>query len=397
MIHCPYCDAPMDDAAKACPRCRSLMVADQKFGGARHFPTWLHPAASLAVILVISIGLIALGWDSGGDEKDDAVRERRVVKDRPVRSGADRPPVPEEERENKERRTARLTRTRLDPESGTTAPGESRRRGRGEFRERGPVIRKQDNYEKLIEYENSITPILAAIGQLSGGMDEIFSGNDKSKVAEFSERMRKMQFETQKMRGIKPPPILSRVHNQLANSLGIQRRGYRHLLLYLQEGEVDKLDLARKDHETARRKRAQALADLAGFKQRLKPPPEPEPPPAPEPAVGDSGALPETAAETRRARRSRRLRGPIKEAPEIAPEVVDADSAEEYDPFLEGDEVEIEDGDTGYYEGEEGDEILDEEYDEVLEEGAAEEDIYLPEGEVYPEDDLDAPLDDFPY
>ncbi len=332
MIHCPYCGSEMSDDATHCPQCLSLLVEemDRKVGT---IPRWAHPFTVLFMVVLMSAGLLAVNLSLG---RDEAKKAGHAAKPGVAEAGS--------------RGTAPAKKPGESPGSVPEKPG-------GE-----EVQVEQDEYVQLLDYENTINGILDQAESFDRELRDMSTSKEKSNIGKFGEKLRQFQYLTTKTRNIEPPARIRRAHTRLANSFAIRQRGYRNMMLYMQSGEMNRIQKARDDLATAEKQERIALEEIENLIERLAPPPpEPEPPPEEEPLVPlDEGPAEEEAPEE-----------PAPAEEELSP--VEGSTLQAGDTLYieEGDTVYLEEGETLYpdegstlYPGEEGtyDEYYPEDY-----------------------------------
>jgi len=250
MIHCPYCGSPTDDAARSCPRCKSILVEETE-EGKKPFPRLLHPFAALIVVVLLSGVLLAVHLASGRPEERPAKRPPERAAERPAR-----PKAP------------RRGRTQTVPPAVDAA--EALESGADDMES------AREEYAAMLGYEEKVKAYMEEAGKLDKELRGLQGSEGKGSSKQFGERLREFQSLTSRMRNLVPPSSARRAHTRLANSFAIRQRAYRSLMAYMKKGDVGKLDQARRDLETAKQEEDKALSEIAGLLEKLEPPPPPE-------------------------------------------------------------------------------------------------------------------------
>lgn len=242
MIHCPYCGSEMTDDAKACPRCKSMLV-EPAGGGPRRLPGYLHPFAAVAAVLALSAGLLAISlvWKNQGGPKpgpgpaDQAQGEAMTAPEAGAVPGDMETPPPEADAGDEE------------------------------------TVSSED-YDLLVEYENKVKEILSQADNLNREMNAILNAKDNSREAEFNEKLKSFQMLTNSVRNINPPAQMRRVHSRLANGLALRQRGQRNMLLFFQSGDMQRVERGRKDLERADQQLGEVGSEMARIMSGMEPP-----------------------------------------------------------------------------------------------------------------------------
>lgn len=255
MIQCPYCSAEMGDEAASCPKCLSLLIESGEERKSFPLPRLLHPRVAMVFVSVLAVGLIGLVYRT---------RIETWIFHSPGK-----------------------TSLRAGPAAGDTAsvaPG-------SEKTSAGPAAAdqsKEELYNQIAEYENAVLELLKQADGLAQDLDKFRSSNDKKNVAPMGQKLSEFQGLLSKIRSLTPVAPLARTHTSLSNSFALRQRGYREMMVYLQSGDLARLNSGQNDLSTADKYRKQALDDIKRIKERYAPPPAPTP--TPQPAA--------TAAET---------------------------------------------------------------------------------------------------
>ncbi len=268
MIHCPYCGSEMPDDARSCPACKSMLVE----GGDRRgsdFPRIFHPLAAAIAVILLSGGLLAL---SLGGSKNGGKSARNAPVEGENQPGP--PPGAQRERETSDRRG----------EPANTASDN---------------IIPASEYEQLKEYGDQAAAILEKAKPIHQEIMRAVTRNEKLGIPAITEKLREFQQLTSMMRSLKPPGRARRAHTRLANSLAIRQRGYRNMMVYLESGDIQRLDRGRSDMEVAEQNASEGLAEIEEMIETLEPErPEPEPEvsapvaePEPEPEASDESRV----------------------------------------------------------------------------------------------------------
>jgi hypothetical protein len=260
MIHCPYCGAEMEDDSQSCHRCRSLLVSGEAAPRTAPLPRWIHPLAVLAFLIVSSVGLLAVSLKPWSREAS----AEGIVGD-PLPGGA---PTAAAGNPNQ-------------PPAGALAPGATE----------APA--GDDLYTKVNDYVSAIQDAQAQADQLAGELDRMYKKGDKTQLAAMRDKLNQLQPIVNKVRALSPPEALAQAHIRLSNSMAVRQRAYRNLSMYLQSGDMNRLDRGRKDLETAEQSQAEAMAEILAYRDKI---PAPPPPPAPEPAAPAEPPPPAPAA-----------------------------------------------------------------------------------------------------
>ncbi len=389
MINCPYCHVEIEDDAKSCPRCSSMLVTGKR-NRAGHFPKYKHPAAALILVLLLSLGLAAAtltGQKAPKPTSDSEARE--LAEEEPSPAGALAGAVRDKD---------------IDQDkNGGRVPRRIGRRGHPAGDDNTSTPDAAVTYEEMIQYYDQIVDLLGEAEVLCSNMDSIREENDTSKLPEMTQDIRNMMTITNKIRAIRPPSPLREEHLKLSNSLAKKRLGYNHLRKYLQTGDVSSLDKGRNEIELADSVGNSSMAAIEKFKDSIpvpiEPPeevpeenkPEPEPESKPEP-----GARPADDFIDPLKRREK----DTKPAPDMGPldsSTLPQDEAEDY-----VDDGYVEPIDGGSYVD---DEQYDPEGEDYYEDAPVGDGEYMDEGGGYIEDHMvddgasfeDAPYDDGGY
>jgi len=385
MIHCPYCGSEMQDTARACPQCRSLMVEniDSK---KKEFPKALHPLTVLAVIVILSITLAAIDLTSGrpGPKKEKGGMAAGM-------------PPGEEMPESAEERVPRNAEEKGVQEASGVEPS-------------------AELYTELMDYEAAVSAIITEADSLVKRFRDLVKENDGKKAGELTMMLKEFQVLTSRVRSLSYPEPVRRSHTRLANSFAIRQRGLKNMLLYVESGDVQRLDRGRRDLETADSQKDMAMREISAAVESYKPPESELQPPAPPPEEPETTTAPqeggtaEVNAEEReseslidrmrrqpREPRERRERPDRRDRDRDRPE---RDRGNRLPPPAPADDTWVEDpeyyppegGDTVYYE-DDGTYVEDEYYPE--EDGYEEGDEYYPEEGDYPAEEPYAP--EIPY
>jgi len=358
MIHCPYCNSEMSDDARFCPRCKSILIAEAEKYQPKPLPRWFHPLTAFIVLALASAGLLATSIIGGSGPKPEKQKPDFVEAEKKPRRTRGKPKAPETE----------------------TPPRQAK------------ADSKNEDYSLASEYLNKVEEILGQADELGLELNKLGESKDTSKIGAMSEKIRVFQDLTRNMTDLKPPKALQRTHTRIASALRVRNRGYRNLMVYMQQGDLKRLDRGRRDLESADKSMKLALEQIKDQVEMLAPPPPPPPPEEPPAASGEEEPGPGETV--------------------IAPEPEEEDSTPETQEVI--DEVEPEEGGTEFVEEilpeegataplEEGEEVYPEEGEEIYpEEG---EEVYPDEGgeeypeegeEIYPEEEEPLPPD-LPY
>jgi hypothetical protein len=268
MIQCPYCGADMDDNARSCPKCLSMLVAETGRDAGTAYPVWRHPATALIVILLLSAGLLlaSIKIAPASPKGKDNPAEKKAAAPPPGNVAAGPAPNP----------------------AGPPPPAPAPPTPNGEAL----------SSEEFTAYETQITAIFTETDALTAEIDKLFNQKDDKAGDQLAGKAKQLQLQVQKLRRVDPPKVLNPVHSKLANALSMLSRGYQELARFQKSGDTTRLNKARKDIDTARQKRQDALNEVANFKATVKPPelapappasdaksPEPTPPPGPPPGA----------------------------------------------------------------------------------------------------------------
>lgn len=262
MIHCPYCDKEMEDDARFCPGCRSLLV--QKENRQKPFPRILHPTAALAAIAIISAVLIAA-----------------TLLQKPGHGAAGNAPAGQNPGEAG-------TLTSPPPDAASPQPNGRTDQYRAESVQDRRIKagqQSQQEYADVQAYEQKVQGLLEQVNALAAEMDKLAADIQNPNLSAMSAKLKELQEQTKKMRSIMPPRSLQRTHTRLANSFAMSQRGYQNLMAYMQSGQINRLDAGRKDLENARQMKKRALDEIVAIREDLKTKAAQQPPPSEESAA----------------------------------------------------------------------------------------------------------------
>lgn len=271
MIHCPYCGSQMPDEAKFCPHCMSLLVSEVQKYQPKPLPLWLHPVTAFIILALVSTGLFAAGIiGKSGPEPE----EKKVI-------------------------LAAKEKKRADPAPGKPSSGKARDKSRKGRRNQDRIQNSsnEDKYSEVVKYLASVNEILEKTDALGVEIDKLRLSNDKKNIPGVGEKLRRLQTLTRKITNLKSPKSLQRTHTRLASSFRVRQRGYKSLMVYMQQGDLKRLDRGRKDLETAEKTKNQSLEQIKDMVEKLTPPPPEKIPDVMEeekPSPAETEAPPET-------------------------------------------------------------------------------------------------------
>ncbi len=314
MAHCPYCGAEMPENAAACPRCKSC-VGEERKSRPRSLSRLLHPAVTLAIIVLVSLGIGAVDLlyePANGDKK---------------------PAVARTDRDRQGSKAGKSGQNQPSPDDRNLNGGRGREKGKEDES-------KNALYNRVLDYEKRVMEVLDKVDSVSMKMDELKSKRDKASIAKMGEKLKELHDLQREIRNISSLPQLQYAHNHLARFVSMLTRAYRRHMIYMQSRQERQIRLAEEDMTRAEKLREQGLSELEEHKKRLAPPLPPTPPapppeekpepPQPEPADEDTtGTAP---AET------------VKEYPPMPPATDDGQTV------MDGGSIYYEDGDSVYYE-----------------------------------------------